>query len=133
MFSPSYGGGLSLNALLNATQKRSCHEKCRSTRIYVIVRDGIHRVNNQTVRKQGRSSVITGVTFKDGIKTTNSARIAASPKPSNARFDDNSLEVKISGQQIRAYVSVHFLGITSAFSFSVAMRVFPLYGPTILP
>jgi hypothetical protein len=32
-----------LNALPNVTQNRSCHEKCRTARIYVIVRDGTVR------------------------------------------------------------------------------------------
>jgi hypothetical protein len=36
-----------LNALPNVTQNRSCHEKCRTARIYVIVRDGTPKITKQ--------------------------------------------------------------------------------------
>jgi hypothetical protein len=36
-----------LNALPNVTQNRSCHEKCRTARIYVIVRDGTLNASTQ--------------------------------------------------------------------------------------
>jgi hypothetical protein len=37
---PGYEVGSALSVLPNVTQNRSCHEKGRSARIYVIIRDG---------------------------------------------------------------------------------------------
>jgi hypothetical protein len=41
---PGYEVGSALSVLPNITQNRSCHEKGRSARIYVIIRDGTNTV-----------------------------------------------------------------------------------------
>jgi hypothetical protein len=41
---PGYEVGSALSVLPNVTQNRSCHEKGRSARIYVIIRDGTLKV-----------------------------------------------------------------------------------------
>jgi hypothetical protein len=43
---PGYEVGSALSVLPNVTQNRSCHEKGRSARIYVIIRDGTPRTLN---------------------------------------------------------------------------------------
>jgi hypothetical protein len=44
---PGYEVGSALSVLPNVTQNRSCHEKGRSARIYVIIRDGTGTHNVQ--------------------------------------------------------------------------------------
>jgi aryl sulfotransferase len=43
---PGYEVGSALSVLPNVTQNRSCHEKGRSARIYVIIRDGTRSLPN---------------------------------------------------------------------------------------